>query len=400
MPNRTVENAFGIYVHWPWCKAKCPYCDFNSHAQGLEVPESRYVEAVCDELRAWKERLAGQGERGVASVFFGGGTPSLMTPASVAKILSAAGEVGAFKRGAEVTVECNPTSSSKTLLKGLREAGVNRVSIGVQGLRAAWLDFLGRRHDVGQALRTLEDALEVFGNVNADVIYGLPGQHLEEWLEQLEKLGKMGLTHLSAYQLTVEKNTRFFKDVARGAWTPVDSDTEADFFEATQDVLTRQGYENYEISNFAKPGMACVHNRMVWQGFDYLGVGAGAHGRMTLPDGTRRVTQVIRQPEGYLARMEEVGEAFSGYGTQNGADGVQEAFLLGLRLAEGIDLSALKKRFGNLAWEAAVNPVELAKMVDTGFLEQSGARLRLSATGWGRLNSVLKRIFKRAPLVG
>lgn len=388
-----MAEPISIYVHWPWCKAKCPYCDFNSHAVRGHLPEDDYVAAVRKELAEWGRKLGEK--RPVASVFFGGGTPSLMSPAAVDKILRACAEIGPFLEGVEITAESNPTSASKTLFKGLAEAGVNRVSVGVQGLRPEWLKFLGREHDVSQAMGTLEDALAVFGNVNADVIYGLPEQQLGEWTEQLERLAEMGLGHISAYQLTVEKNTKFYSDVARGLWQPVDGDAEAEFFEATQAVLETAGYENYEISNFAKPGKACLHNVLVWQGRDYIGVGAGGHGRVTLPGMGRMATAVIRQPEGYLGRMAGGNEAFSSYEVLDGALAVQEGLLMGLRLAEGVSPPALLKRFGKNAYEAAVDAVEQQRMVDAGLLMISGDRMALTREGWPRLNGVLKRILRR-----
>lgn len=388
-----MPEPLGIYIHWPWCKAKCPYCDFNSHALRGESRETEYVEAVCRELRGWREKIGP--ERTVESVFFGGGTPSLMQAESIEKILSAAREVGAFLEGCEVTVECNPTSSSKTHFKGLAEAGVNRVSVGVQGLQEKWLKFLGRHHAVEEALATLEDAMECIGNVNADVIYGLPEQGLKEWQEQLEKLTGMGLRHISAYQLTIEKNTRFFSDVSRGVWEPVEGDIEADFFDLTREVLEGAGYGNYEISNFARPGFECVHNLRIWQGGDYIGVGAGAHGRVTLADGRRVATAVVKQPDGYLSRMAHGTEAFSIQEVVDGALAVQEAFLMGLRLRTGINADSLLKRHGQKVYEAAVDAVELAKMVDTGFLEHADGYFRLTEAGWPRLNLVLKRILRR-----
>ncbi|MBI1308555.1 MAG: radical SAM family heme chaperone HemW [Proteobacteria bacterium] len=390
-----MDKDLAIYVHWPWCKAKCPYCDFNSHAleQAEGGLEEAYVAALGRELAGWKEKLGGT--RRVTSVFFGGGTPSLMGVDSVARVLNFCADLGGDLTGAEITVEANPTSASKTLFKGLAEAGVNRFSVGVQGLREEWLEFLGRKHAVHEALQTLEDAMEACGNVNADVIYGLPGQQLEDWTQQLEKLGKMGLTHLSAYQLTIEKNTRFFSDVRRGLWTPVDSDTEADFFAATQATLAGLGYENYEISNFSKPGKACAHNLHVWRYGDYLGVGAGAHGRVTLPDGHLVATAVVRQPQGYLTRMGEAGEALAVEKRLDAAEAMQEAVFSGLRLAAGIDTAALRKRFGKGVWGLAVDDVELARLEEGGLLRQTGTILALSENGWPKLDGILRRILPR-----
>lgn len=394
------QKPLAVYVHWPWCKAKCPYCDFNSH--GLDASplrEDAYVDALCRELAYWRGALGAENghKRPLASIFFGGGTPSLMRPTSVARILEACGEVADFSPFTEITVECNPTSSSAALMDDLAAVGVNRVSVGIQGLKPAWLAFLGRTHSVGQALETLELAQRAVGNVNADVIYGLPGQELEEWTGQLERLAGLGLAHISAYQLTIEPNTRFFGDVRRGLWQPIDGDREADFFEATRDVLTAQGYENYEISNFARPNRSCAHNVHVWRYQDYLGIGAGAHGRITLPDGTRLATSVSRQPDTYLRLMAEQGQAFSLNEAIPATKGLQEAVFLGLRLTEGIDLDSLEKTFGKPAYQQAVEAVELALLLERGFLKRNTTRLTLSDSGWPRLNSILERILRREP---
>jgi len=435
-------------VHWPWCKAKCPYCDFNSHATPPE--ETHYIEGVVAELRGWgavlEEPLQGADKQGfawgagarqqggsgaadggngrhgagawdgfrplpapapehpgplprrrLASVFFGGGTPSLMAPASVAKVLEACAAVGVLDGHTEITVECNPTSfddarPARAMLADLKACGVNRVSLGVQGLKDEWLRFLGREHSARDALGTLDAAQEVFDNVNADVIYGLPGQGLADWRQQLESLAGRGLAHISAYQLTIEPNTRFYTDVKRGLWQPVDGDSEAAFFEDTQAVLAVHGYENYEISNFAKPGRACVHNRHVWRYGDYVGVGAGAHGRLTLPGGTRLATQVVRQPDGYLRRIRDGLSTLAGADTVPGRQAVQEALFLGLRLREGVDVGELEKRFGKAACDAAVNWVEHDLLTTRGVLERDGTTLRLTPRGWPLLNGVLTRL--------
>lgn len=430
-------DDIAIYVHWPWCKAKCPYCDFNSHV-GV-AREGDYVAALEKELGLWAGRLSPfrQGgdqpaknggkaaitgnraatggnplpgrdatydrgaRRRVASVFFGGGTPSLMAPESIGRILQKCSEIGQIDAQTEITVECNPTSFDEArpaaaMFAGLRSAGVNRISVGIQGLRQEWLGFLGRSHTVEEALATLDAAQATFGNVNADVIYGLPGQDLDAWAQQLEKLAQRGLAHISAYQLTVEKNTRFYRDVKEGLWVPVDSDTEADFFDATRAVLGGFAYENYEISNFAKDGYACAHNRHVWRYGDYLGVGAGAHGRVTL-DGTTVATTVVRQPEGYLARMEGEGGAWAGVERVEAPLAVQETFLLGLRLKEGVNPDGIKKRFGSDAYQQAIDPVEQATLTRLGLLEEAEGWLRLSDSGWSRLNPVLERLLRRLP---
>lgn len=403
MHHNAVQKPLAIYVHWPWCKAKCPYCDFNSHGvESSPLREDSYVEALCRELDYWRRALGAENgsKRPLASVFFGGGTPSLMRPASVARILEACADVADFGPSTEITVECNPTSSSRALFDGLAAAGVNRASVGIQGLQAEWLAFLGRAHSVEQALQTLDDAQRAIGNVNADVIYGLPGQDLNAWEKQLKRLAGLGLAHISAYQLTIEPNTRFFGDVRRGLWQPIDGDREADFFDATRAILTGKGYENYEISNFARPGRACAHNVHVWRYQDYLGIGAGAHGRVTTPDSARLATTVTRQPDAYLRQMAERGEAFSLNTPISAASAVQEAVFLGLRLAEGIDPESLQKTFGETAYRQAVEAVELARLAEAGFLKWNTTRIQLSDTGWPRLNSVLERLLRRDPDLG
>lgn len=388
-----MTDKLAIYIHWPWCKAKCPYCDFNSHAvkEGFGAQAREYGHVLAREVGFWQEKM-GAG-RVVDSVFFGGGTPSLMGAELIDRILTECRRLGAFLEDAEVTVECNPTSSSETLFKGLGEAGVNRVSVGVQGLQPKWLEFLGRAHSVDEALATLEMAQKWVGNVNADVIYGLPNQEVEEWLKQLKLLARMGLKHVSAYQLTIEPNTRFFKDVKEGAWTPIENDLEGEFFEATRRVLIGEGYENYEISNFARPGFECRHNRHVWNYGDYVGLGAGAHGRVTL-GGERIATAVVRQPESYLARGGMGNEGFAVWEALKPARAVQEALFLGLRLRDGADIGKLLKTYGQNAWEAAVEPVELARFEAEGWLVREGDWIRPQGEGWGRVAGMLRRILR------
>lgn len=398
MPRNTPGKPLAVYVHWPWCKAKCPYCDFNSHGlDATPLREDDYVAALCQELFNWGQRLTTETsqKRPLASVFFGGGTPSLMRPASIRRVLEACSHVAEIGDFTEITVECNPTSSSATLFESLAAVGVNRISVGIQGLQADWLAFLGRAHSAGEALATLEAAQRAINNVNADVIYGLPDQNLQDWEKQLERLTQLGLQHISAYQLTIEPNTRFYGDVRRGLWTPIDSDLEADFFDATRNLLTLAGYQNYEISNFARPDRACAHNVHVWRYRDYLGIGAGAHGRITLPDGTRLATSVMRHPEGYLRAMKDRGEAFAAQETIDAFRGLQEAVFSGLRLAEGIDPEALQKTFGNTTYTHAVETMELVKLTETGFLKSHTGRIQLSDTGWPRLNSLLRRLLRR-----
>ncbi len=401
-------KPLAVYVHWPWCKAKCPYCDFNSHA-GV-ILEEPYVAGLLRELEGWKRGCSLDGHdiapftresHALKSVFFGGGTPSLMSAQAIGRIIEACRQLGAHDDHTEVTVECNPTSfaspeAAKRFFRDLQEVGVNRVSIGIQGLKQEWLRFLGREHNVTDALATLDAAQAVFGNVNADVIYGLPQQTLGDWQELLENLAARGLQHISAYQLTIEKNTRFHVDVKRGAWMPIDSDLEADFFDATRAVLGAGGYENYEISNFAKPGFACRHNTHIWQYGEYIGVGAGAHGRVDGTDGTRIATSVIRQPDGYLRRMNDLDTTpWTGVvqaTSLSPAETAQEALFSGLRLAAGCNMENILKRTPKASYKEAISGRETEHLVASGFLEVTHGHLRLTEAGWPRLNSVLSRL--------
>ena len=398
-----------VYVHWPWCKAKCPYCDFNSHAS--EINEDAYVDALLGEFRSWNEpRVIGAlktdpftpQKRRISSVFFGGGTPSLMGTENFARVIDACRKLGVIDAETEITVECNPTSfdemrDADAFFRQLKAVGVNRISIGVQGLKQEWLTFLGRAHRVEDALATLDAALGVFDNVNADVIYGLPNQRLEEWLQQLETLTQRGLTHISAYQLTIEPNTLFFKDVRRGRWAPISGDLEADFFDATRTALQAHGYENYEISNFAKPGQACRHNVHVWQYGEYLGIGAGAHGRVISDSGIVVATQIVRQPDGYLRRMKDLADPVSLATPLNGPETIQEAVFSGLRLATGVDVESLRKRYGETAYAEAVLSRETTLLVDSGLLIERNGYLQLTERGWPLLNGVLQRILPILP---
>ena len=375
-----------IYVHWPWCLAKCPYCDFNAHVAVGEIPRREYVGKVLEDLRYVRE-IAGQ--HSVSSVFFGGGTPSLMEAGMVNAILAEISHSFHVVEDAEITVECNPTSSSENLFQNLKHVGVNRVSVGVQSLQPQLLEFLGRKHDVGQAIVTLDIAQNIIVNVNADLIFGLPNQTLDGWMGDLATVARMGLNHISCYQLTIEPQTHFFNAVKRGEWEPLNMDVQADFMAETAHFLGTQGLTNYEISNFSKPGFACRHNVHVWQYGDYAGVGAGAHGRLTLTDRTRVATQVTKHPRNYLKhttaqnRMKQTPLHL--------AEQWREAILSGLRLKGGIDVMNLELRLGGKLLEN-VNGKPLAVLSQMGFLEHTCKRIEVTSAGWPLLDSVLGQL--------
>ncbi|PZP40011.1 MAG: hypothetical protein DI585_02355 [Pseudomonas fluorescens] len=405
MLNAANSTPFAVYVHWPWCKAKCPYCDFNSHESTIH--EETYVRAVLNDFHFWGDSgITGDhktspfftSQRPIASLFFGGGTPSLMSAHSLAQIIDSCSKLGKISHNTEITLECNPTSfdSNKEAIdffNELKSIGINRVSIGIQGLKQEWLEFLGRHHSAEESLKTLDAAQQVFDNVNADVIYGLPSQKLEEWTDQLSLLAERNLAHISAYQLTIEPNTHFFRDVRKGLWEPVSSDVEADFFDATREILSHHNYINYEISNFAKPGKHCVHNTHVWQYGEYLGIGAGAHGRVRTEDNHIIATHVIRQPDGYLRRTANSEPTIITH-SLTAAETAQEAIFLGLRLLEGVDMESLQKTFGKQVYEEAISTSDITLLCQSGLLQIKANHLQLTQTGWPRLNAILSRILR------
>ena len=365
-----MKKELALYVHWPWCKKKCPYCDFNSHVT-TTIPESEYVQALLADLKFQANHFGLAGQK-VSSIFFGGGTPSLMSVAAVAEIINAAATVFQFENP-EITLEANPTSSAAEKFKDFVGVGVNRFSIGVQGLDETELTFLGREHTAREALAVVDMALNATPNVNFDLIYGLPHQPLARWHEQLNWAVGKGVAHISAYQLTIEPNTVFYAQVNKGTWQPVDNETEADFFDLTRRVLTEVGYENYEISNFARPGFACRHNVHVWEYKPYLGIGAGAHGRVN-----GFATATYKMPESYMKNAAK--NPFAVYTQLDNQTADEERLMMGLRLAKGI---IPPPRFDN----------QINLLIKDGFLEKNeDGRTRLTPQGWPVLNGVLRKI--------
>lgn len=385
------DQPLAIYVHWPWCLKKCPYCDFNSHENAAR-PAEAYAAALTQELALWARWL---GRRPIGSIFFGGGTPSLMPARLVEAVISAVDKGFRLSCDTEITLEANPTSSPAHVLEEMRLAGINRASVGVQSLQQRDLEFLGRAHDVESAKATLEAALRVFPQTNADLIYGLPDQDLDCWLRDLRALLTMGLPHVSAYQLTIEPNTAFYGAVARKHWTPMDADRQADFALETADLLTSAGYEHYEISNYAMPGKRCRHNDAIWAYQDYIGVGAGAHGRVRLTPAARVATAVRKDPQAYLHRMNTDGQAFSAWTARSAEEAWQEAFMMGLRRREGLDALKLGKLIPNSAWEAVIDTAALRAFLQEGLLRWQGHALQTTEAGWWRLDGLLRHLLPK-----
>jgi putative oxygen-independent coproporphyrinogen III oxidase len=376
-----MSNPFAIYVHWPFCLSKCPYCDFNSHVRHAGIDEARYLRAFTTELATTAARVGG---RTVSTVFFGGGTPSLMHPATVGAVLDAIARHWAIAADVEVTLEANPTSVEATRFRGLRAAGVNRVSLGVQALDDAALRELGRLHSAQEAIAALAVARSNFDRISFDLIYARPGQTVAGWTAELERAVAHAGEHLSLYQLTIEQETPFAALHAAGKLITPDEDTARALYDTTQAVCADAGLPAYEISNHARPGAECRHNLIYWRGHEYAGVGPGAHGRLDV-DGVRYATATEKRPEAWLMRVEARGHGLVTDDALTSEQIADEFLLMGLRLAEGIDPA----RYAQLAGRP-LDPRRIALLREQGAVEMTASgRLRVTLSGFPLLDAVV-----------
>jgi len=376
-------DALGLYVHWPFCLSKCPYCDFNSHVREW-IPQDRWREALLAELRYW---AAVTGRRPLGSIFFGGGTPSLMPPATVGLVIETAHSLWDAVPDIEITLEANPSSVEAGRFRDLRAAGVNRVSLGVQALDDASLRFLGRRHGASEAVAAVRLAARIFPRFSFDLIYARPGQTVAGWRRELADALGMAGEHLSVYQLTIEKGTPFYAGHARGEFALPDEDTQAALYETTQAMLEDAGLPAYEISNHARPGAECRHNLVYWTGGDYVGVGPGAHGRVTI-EGIAHATEQTPLPEAWLERVERDGHGTRRRTPIDRETRIEELLMMGLRLATGIDRARFAQR-ASRALDDVLDPAKLQRLIDGGFLLSDETSLRATPAGLQRLNAVL-----------
>lgn len=376
-PYHNSGDPFAVYVHWPFCAAKCPYCDFNSHVRHKPVDQEVFVEAYGREI-AHMASLAPQ--RTVTSIFFGGGTPSLMEPDTVGAIIEAIETHWTIAPDAEITLEANPTSVESRRFKGYRQRGVNRVSLGVQSLRDEQLKFLGRLHTAEEAKAAITLARDIFPRVSFDLIYARPKQTLEAWERELNEAIDLAADHLSLYQLTIEQGTPFFDLHRKGRFIVPDSDQSAELYELTQEVTATRGLPNYEISNHAVLGAESAHNLAYWRYNDYAGIGPGAHGRLTV-DGKKLATACERNPEIWWQKVMSSGTT-SGHGmvefeTLNGMESADEMLLMGLRLREGIDPHRHEMMAG-----APIQHNKIIQLAKDGLLEMSkSGKLRATQQG-------------------
>jgi oxygen-independent coproporphyrinogen-3 oxidase len=374
------DAPLALYVHWPFCVSKCPYCDFNSHVRDA-IDQDIWRDALLADLA---HEAAIVPRRPLTSIFFGGGTPSLMPAATVAAILAAAERHWGFAPDIEITLEANPSSVEAARFADLARCGVNRVSLGLQALDDRTLGFLGRAHSVSEALAALATAQSAFGRVNFDLIYARPGQSAESWEAELNRAIGFGTRHLSLYQLTIEPGTRFETLVRTGELTPLDQDRSAELFERTRAITASAGIPAYEVSNHAAVGQQSRHNLAYWRYQDYLGIGPGAHGRRC-----GSATQRHRKPENWLAAMHRNGHGLQEETPLDAATQATEALLMGLRLEEGVDLARIGASSGatRLIDEAASD--RLARL---GLINRTGARLRVTEAGMLLLDAILAEI--------
>ena len=376
------NGGFGLYVHWPFCQAKCPYCDFNSHVS-REINQSTWVRAYLSEI----ERLGAETRgRVLTSIFFGGGTPSLMAPETVGAVIDAARKFWPFANDIEISLEANPGSVEATRFAGYRDAGVNRISMGVQALNDEDLRRLGRIHSVSEARAAFDIARNCFDRVSFDLIYARQGQDLAHWKSELTEALSMAIDHLSLYQLTIEEGTAFGDRYARGKLRNLPSDdTAADMYQATQDICGAHGMPTYEISNHARPGAQSRHNLIYWRYGDYLGIGPGAHGRLTL-DSTKYATETYMSPGKWLEQV-NLGSGESLREALPPNDMAVEYLMMSLRLAEGTDMLRYRTLAGS---DLPADRVQ--DLVNLGMVTICDQRLRATEQGRAVLNAVLREL--------
>ena len=384
------NRGFGLYIHWPFCLSKCPYCDFNSHVS-QQIDTAKWQEALLSELSAMADLYFQHFDKKqpLTSIFFGGGTPSLMPPTIIEAIIKKADDYFGLASDSEITAEANPTSVETQKLADFKSAGINRVSMGVQALDDEALQFLGRGHSAAEAIAAMEKARHLFDRLSIDLIYGRVGQNESAWHAELSQALSFELDHLSLYQLTIEQGTQFYTRHKKGERLAIADDEMATLYEMTEELSNKAGLFNYEISNYAKDGAQSRHNLIYWRTGDWLGIGPGAYGRLTTAKG-RLETAMRRSPAGWL---EQVGQKSHGIDTQHFDDKnalYEEVMMMGLRLSEGVPLSRLSQLCGFDKWPASM--ASLSPFIEAGWMTIDNDVMRLSLEGRLRLNFILQEI--------
>lgn len=382
-------SSIGLYIHWPFCLSKCPYCDFNSHVRE-NIDTDQWLNSYLQELDHYFSLID---NRKVGSIFIGGGTPSLMPPSLVQKLLEwvKQNNLAAFNN-LEITMEANPTSVEKEKLYSFNEAGVNRLSLGIQSLRHDHLKFLGRQHSVREALEALETARNIFPRFSCDLIYALPNQSIQDWEEDLKKVMMFSPQHLSLYQLTIEPNTAFATRYKRGDFSLPSEELSADFFELTADITKSRSYHHYEISNYAKDNFSCIHNLHYWSYNDYVGIGPGAHGRVTLK-GQKHAAYNLKAPEIWLDGVKENGHGIKTLTPLSFQDQFYEYLLMNLRKHDGFTFQDFTNKFDRNIYDH-LNQENLDPLVEDQFLSIDNTSLKASFKGRLNLESVLYQMIK------
>jgi len=374
-------EPFGVYVHWPFCAAKCPYCDFNSHVRHSQLDQAVFGEAYAREIARMASLSPG---REVTSIFFGGGTPSLMEVATVGKILDEISNNWAVASDCEITLEANPTSVEAERFRGYRSAGVNRLSMGVQSLDDAELKRLGRLHSAEEAIGAIHLARETFYRLSFDLIYSRPGQHAANWEAELNAALDLAADHLSLYQLTIEEGTPFFDLQEKGRLVIPDQDRAAELYELTLDITAARGLPAYEISNHAAPGAECQHNLVYWRYRDYAGIGPGAHGRLVI-DGAKHATSTLKSPEDWWQKAMVDGHGMEAFERLSAEETGDEFLLMGLRLMEGIDPARYERLSGR-----TLDASRIANLASDGFIETGrSGKLRVTRSGSLLLDAIV-----------
>ena len=373
-------DPLAVYIHWPYCARICPYCDFNVYKQKADAG---LTPSILSDLNGWR---AWSGPREVSSIHFGGGTPSLMSAEDISKAIFQIKNLWGFKENCEIAIEANPHDADEDKWRAYHAAGINRLSLGVQSFHDPALKLLGRDHDAAQAKAALRLAVDIFPSVSLDIIFGWTGQTEDLLQTDLDIALGSGVQHISAYQLTIEEGTAFAKAEARGDVKAVDSDKSADFYDLVRERLVAEGFEHYEVSNFAKPGHRSKHNLAYWQGRDYVGVGPGAHGRLTV-DGTRYATIAAMRPQDYKERVKSTGLGITEKEALSPTAWAEEYLLMGLRIEEGISLS----RFENISGHALPQDI-INQLSQDGFLLHQGDRLKATSEGRLVLNAVTEKL--------
>ncbi len=379
-------EELALYIHWPFCESKCPYCDFNSHVADT-IDETRWIAAYKTELAHFAAETEG---RFVTSIFFGGGTPSLMSPKTVATVIETIKNYWQLDCEAEITLEANPSSVEAERFAGFYEAGVNRVSIGVQALDDTALQFLGRRHSHEEALAAIAIAAKIFPRYSFDLIYARPGQTVTAWQQELKYALQLAGSHLSVYQLIIEPGTAFHRERVK----TVDEDTGAALYEITQEILENAGLPAYEISNHARPGDESRHNLTYWRMGQWIGIGPGAHSRMRHQGSTQKLTEAfhhVRSPERWLEAVETKGHGTAKRSLLTPEDDRQETIMMGLRLREGINRRHFENRFG-LSFEDTFDANAFGHLIEDNYLTCDSHALRATAKGRQCLNAVLAQL--------